>query len=102
MEAAHEGEVVRVGSATVLPPHDVMGLGELPGAASREGALSIAVAELPNHPFRGVPGDPSETYRLTGPSSITIWMRPLHASRLVHLGMDGRIAFDLGAVQLTG
>jgi hypothetical protein len=50
MERAYQQEVVEIGAASVLPPPDVMRLGELTRSASRKSALEIPVPELPYHP----------------------------------------------------
>ncbi len=60
MEAAHQDQVVQLGATAVLPPPDVVGLGESAGSAGGEGAFPVPVPELADHPGWGHPGHPAE------------------------------------------
>lgn len=64
VERAHEEQVVQIGPASVLPPHDVMGLGEATRAAARKPALGVPVPELAHHPRRRLSGHPPEAHRV--------------------------------------
>src|SRR4029077_4398252 len=64
VKRAHQHQVVEIGSAPLLPPSDVVRLGEAIGPAARELASGVAVPELAPHPGGRLPGHPPEPNRL--------------------------------------
>jgi len=86
MERAHQQQVVQVGPASLLPSHDVMGLGESARPAPRKPAFQSlylswriiqAEGSLAIRPSRiGVPEA----------SSSTVWTRPMQSGRLTVSG----------------
>jgi len=96
MEEAHQHEVVQIGGAALLPPHDVVSLRESSRPAAREAALDIAVAELAHHGWRRLPGQPSESHRF----SAGVFQHRLHPrvaqQAACGLRVDPSASFDLG------
>jgi hypothetical protein len=96
MEEAHQHEVLQIGGATLLPPHDVVSLRESSRPAAREAALDVAIAELAHHGGRRLPGQPSESHRF----SARVFQHRLHprvaqqAAR--RLRVDSSASFDFG------
>src|SRR6266545_977032 len=97
MERAYQQQVVQVGPASLIPPHDVMGLSESACPAPEELALAVPVLELAHHPRRGLPGHPPQADRRPG-SILEHCLDPSHAEQAPDgLGVDDPTSFDLTA-----
>jgi hypothetical protein len=97
MERADQQEVVQVRAAPMPPPHDVVGLGESSRPAPGEPALSVAVADLAQHPRRRFAGSPTEPKDVPGPV-LEHALDPSVAEQAPdRLRVDDRATIDLAA-----
>ncbi len=96
MEETHQHEVVQIGGAALLPPHDVVRLRESSRSAAREAALDVAITELTHHGGRRLPGQPSESHRF----SARVFQHRLHPrvaqQAACGLRVDPSASFDFG------
>ena len=92
VERADQQQVIEVRSATMSPPRDVVGLRERLRAASGETASTIPVADLTDHPRRGLAGHTAEAEH----AARLILDHDLHPS-VAHQTSDG-LWVDSGAI----
>src|SRR6266496_5601600 len=101
VEAAHQHQVVQVGTSSVLPPRDVVSMDEPALGTPGEGALAVPVLQLAEHPLRRLPPHPAQPDHLAG-TVLQDHLDPGVAPQAPsHLGVEHRTPFELGAVELA-